>query len=676
MQELSIDIETYCDRDLKKCGVYKYTESPAFEIILFTYSIDDGPEITIDLTCDIVPPAIVEMILSPEVLKSAYNAAFERRCLSVHLKQYLAPEQWQCTMIKAAMVGLPFGLDNVAKALRLEQGKLTEGRALIKYFCSPCKPTKTNGMRERNIPYQFIYKDGKRNFEAENILNDKWAKFMEYNKQDVVIERIIANKISFFEIPEKEKQLWALDQKMNDKGVLLDQTFINAAIKLDKQCEILLIAEARELTGMNNPNSDAQLKKWLTEESGEVVTSLTKNSVIGLLKDTACDKQKRMLEIKQELNKRSNKKYYAMLDCVCADGRARGTIQYYGAGRTGRYSGRLFQPQNLTKTVLPNRKKAYDYYELSDGELQTARDLILDGCSDTIEMLFGNVPDTLSACIRTALIAEQGKRFMPVDSAQIEARVLAWLAGEKWKLDAFKSGVKIYQAAGAIMFKVPIESVKKGTQMYDKSKIGELALGYQGGINALIAMGALEMGLVEDELQPLVYDWRNVNKKIVQCWYDLNECAIKCVKERTRVKYNHGISFHLEKGIMFITLPSGRRLAYLRPEIVSGKFGGDQAQYEGVDTKSKQWGKRQMYGGLICENLCQAIARDVLCEKMLLMDKAGYNLLLSVHDEAIPEETNGTGSLNELIQIMSKPVEWAPTLPLGADGFENWYYKK
>lgn len=661
MDTLSLDIETFSTTDIKDAGVYRYTEDPAFTILLLTYSVDRGTPVNIDLTIDYLPDWLITAITDPTIEKWAYNAAFERRCLSVYLKRYLPPEQWFCTMIKAAMVGLPFGLDNVCKALKLDQGKKAEGKALIKYFCSPCKPTKVNGGRTRNLPHHAP---------------DKWEAFISYNVNDVVLENIIDTKIDFYQVPETERELWVLDQKMNDKGVMLDLDFINCAIELDNANTEALIAEAKQLTGLENPNSGPQLKKWIGEEYGSEITSLTKNSVINLAKQATTEQQKRVFEIRQELNKTSNKKYPAMLACVCADGRARGTIQYYGAGRTGRYSGRLFQPQNLTKTVLPNPKKAYDYYDLSNEELQIARDLILAKDVDSIELLFGNVSDTLSACIRTALIAAPGKRLLPVDLSSIEAIVLAWLAGEQWRMDVFNRGGKIYMEAGAKMFKVPVETVKKGTKLYDKSKIGELALGYQGGKHALIKMGALEMGLDEDELEPLVYDWRGVNKKIVQYWYDMNSAAIQAVRDRVKVTTNKGVTFHVAKGVLWVTLSSGRKLAYLRPQITVGKFGNDCVSYEGVDQDTKQWKRIDTYGGKIVENVVQGTARDVLADKMRLMDKAGYNLLLSVHDEIVPEETEGVGSLKELINIMSAPIPWAKGLPLGADGFESKYYKK
>lgn len=658
MQSISIDIETFSDRNIKDCGVYKYTESPVFDILLLSYSIDKAPVVTVDLTIEVLPQFIIDAILNPEVEKWAYNAAFERRCLSVYLKQDLPPEQWHCTMVKSAMIGLPFGLDAVAKALKIDQGKLAEGKALVKYFCGPCKPTKVNGQRVRNMPWHDP---------------EKWQKFIEYNKRDVELERIIADKIEFFIPIDTERKLWALDQRMNDRGVLLDIDFINKAISLDEQSRVNLTAEIMRITGVENPNSGAQLKKWLTEEAGEDITSLTKKDVITLLDHPELyEGAKEVLRNRAELNKTSNKKYPAMIDCACSDQRARGTIQYYGAGRTGRYSGRLFQPQNLPKSVVNKDSDA-----ANDIDLDIARSLILQGDTDSIETMFGNVPDTLSACIRTALIAAPGKRFIAVDLSAIEARVIAWLANEKWRLDVFATHGKIYEASGAAMFKVPIESITKGSKLRDKAKIAELALGFQGGTAALVRMGALEMGLTEDELQPLVYDWRNANKKIVQYWYDINAAALQAVKNRVKVTTNKGITFHVERGILWVTLCSGRALAYLRPQVSMNKYGNESVSYEGMDQDTKQWKRIDTYGGKLVENIVQGTARDVLADGMLRLDRKGYELILSVHDEIICEQPyEKWESTEDVVRIMKAPVSWAPGLPLNADGFESKYYKK
>lgn len=650
MQTLSIDIETYSETDIKSAGTYRYTEDPAFTILLFSYSVDNGPVKAVDLTVDEIPANIVEAITDPAIEKHAYNAAFERRCLSVYLKRYLPPEQWFCTMIKAAMVGLPFGLDNVAKALKLEQGKIKEGKALIRYFCAPCKPTKVNGGRTRNMPWHAP---------------DKWAAFIEYNRNDVVLEKRIAEKIAFYEIPEMERQLWALDQRMNDRGVMLDTALIKSAIDIDEDNQIKLYSEACEITDLENPNSGAQLKRWITENSLFAPETLTKAAVKELLEDveTGSDVE-RVLQIRQELAKTSNKKWAAMLDCVGEGDRVRGLLQFYGARVTGRWAGRLIQPQNLPQS------------QLNDKDLDLARRLVLAGDAEGLRLLYGNIPDTLSQLIRTALVPEPGKRFIVCDLSSIEARIIAWLSGERWRLEVFKTHGKIYEASAAAMFKVPIDSITKGSVLRQKGKIAELALGYQGGVNALKTMGALQMGIPEDDLQDLVYAWRNANKKIVQYWYDIQRAALEAVRDRKRTTVGV-VSFNVEKGILFIALPSGRKLSYLRPTITAGAY-GDVITYEGVIPINNQWGRIDSYGGKFVENIVQAIARDVLADGMLRLNKMGLKLLLSVHDEVIIESTTDfDGVPVEVVAgVMSAPVSWAPGLPLGAEGFESSYYKK
>lgn len=649
MTTLPLDIETYSETDIKSAGVYRYTEDPAFDILLLTYSIDGGPAVTLDLTIENLPDFIAAAITDPNVEKWAYNAAFERRCLSVYLKTYLPPEQWHCTMIKAAMVGLPLGLDAVCKALKLDQGKTSEGKALIKYFCSPCKPTKVNGQRTRNMPWHNP---------------EKWKAFCDYNNNDVVIERKVAEKIDFYEVPETERLLWALDQKMNDKGVKLDTTLIQQAIEIDTDNTQRLISEAMLITDLQNPNSNAQVKKWIEDNSLLVASSLTKGSVKTLLEEVETGSSvERVLQIRQELAKTSNKKWPAMLDCIGEGDRVRGLLQFYGAGRTGRWAGRLIQPQNLPQS------------KLNDTDLDIARNLVLQGDSDGLTMLFGNIPDTLSQLIRTAIIPEDGKRFIVCDLAQIEARIIAWLSGERWRLDVFATHGKIYEASAAAMFKVPIESVTKQSTYRQKAKIAELALGYQGGVNALKTMGALEMGIPEDDLQGLVYAWRSANKKIVQYWYDIQRAALDAVKQRVRTTVGK-VEFKVEKGVLFIMLPSGRKLAYLRPTITAGTY-GDVVSYEGVIQANKQWGRIDSYGGKFVENIVQAIARDVLADAMLSLNRKGYELCLSVHDEIICEQAyEKWESLQDVIKIMSAPIPWAKGLPLGADGFESKYYKK
>lgn len=644
MTTLSIDIETYSETSLKSAGTYRYAEDPAFTILLFACSIDGGPVTVYDLTVENLTAEIVAALTDPAVEKRAYNASFERICISAYLKTYLPPEQWFCTMVHGAYAGLPFGLDLVATVLKLPVGKLTEGKALIKYFCTPCKPTKANGGRTRNMPWHNA---------------EKWQRFIEYNGQDVVLEMQAYDKIKFVEIPEIERDYWALDQRINDRGVLLDTRLITQAMGIDSQNETDLIIEAKRITGLQNPNSGAQLKEWLN------VTSLTKASVKELIdapKGTHTPLVKRVLQIRQELAKTSNKKWAAMLDCISADGRARGLIQFYGAGRTGRNAGRRIQPQNLPGI------------QLNDTDLHTARQLVQAGDAETLDMLYGNIPDTLSQLIRTAIVAEPGKLLYVSDLSSIEARITAWLAGENWRLEIFKTHGKIYEASAAQMFNLKIEDITK--PLRQKGKIAELALGYQGGTGALITMGALNMGLTEAELPDIVYKWRAANKRICLYWRIINDAALDAVRDGAKITTPKGIVFQVIKGVLFITLPSGRKLAYLRPRIEMGQY-GEVVSYEGVIQATKQWGRISSYGGKWVENIVQAIARDVLMVGMDRVDKAGYPVTLNVHDEIVVEGDNfkETG-LKHITSLMAAPIKWAPGLPLGADGFVSKYYKK
>jgi len=640
MQTLSIDIETYSETDIKSAGTYRYCEDPAFTILLFGYAIDGGPVQMIDLTVENLPAEIVAALTDPTIKKTAYNAAFERICISAYLKTYLDPAEWFCTMIHGAYAGLPFGLDLVAKVLNLPQGKLAEGKALIKYFCTPCKPTIINGGRTRNMPWHN---------------GEKWQRFIDYCKQDVRLEMQIFNRLSFVEITDKERQLWALDQLINDRGVLLDTRLINQAIGIDRQNETDLIIEAKQLTGLENPNSGAQLKSWLGTDT------LTKAGVKDQL-TTANGKAKRVLQIRQELAKTSNKKWPAMLDCISADGRARGLIQFYGAGRTGRWAGRRIQPQNLPGI------------QLNDNDLDTARQIVSAGDSEGLNMFYGNIPDTLSQLIRTAFVAEPGKLLYVSDLSSIEARITAWLAGETWRLDIFKTHGKIYEASAAAMFKVPIEQVSK--PLRQKGKIAELALGYQGGVNALLTMGALNMGISEDDLPGLVTAWRAASPNIVKYWRTIQDAAFAAVNDGAKIVTPKNVVFQVIKNVLFITLPSGRKLAYLRPKITAGRY-GDVVSYEGNIQLTNQWGRIESYGGKWVENIVQAIARDVLAEGMLRVDAAGYPIILSVHDEIVIEADNfKETNLDHIVSLMSAPIKWAPGLPLGADGFVNHYYKK
>jgi len=646
MTILAIDIETYSSTDLIKSGVYKYVEAPDFQILMIAYSFDGGGIHLLESQyADF--DALVKYLVDPAILKTAYNANFERTCLAKFFDVELPPEQWECTMVKSSMLGLPLSLDMVAKVLKLSEQKDAAGKALIKYFSMPCKPTKANGERTRNMPEHSP---------------EKWEQFKEYCRQDVKTELAIREKIKFFEIPEEEKKLWCLDQRINDEGVLLDKVFMNQAITMSAMNTAKLSEEAVRLTGLDNPNSAAQLKTWLSEETGEYVNSLTKAAIPEILKSTDCEIVTRVLEIRQEMSKTSVKKYEAMRKGICADDRVRGLLQFYGANRTGRWAGRLVQVQNLPQNHLV--------------DLELARESVKSGDLELVEMLFGNVPDTLSQLIRTAFVAPEGYRFIVADFSAIEARVIAWLAGEKWRLDVFNTHGKIYEASAAQMFKVPLESVTKGSPLRQKGKVSELALGYQGGPGALISMGALKMGLSEEELPKLVAMWRNANKAIVRLWQVVEEAAIVAVTTGEPVQIMHGIRFNVERGILFIKLPSGRRLSYLSPAMKPGKFGKEVLTYQGMDQTTKQWKVQDTYGGKLVENLTQAIARDCLAVAMLRVADSNYKIVMSVHDEIVIETKDGAGSLEEVNNIMSTPIPWAKGLPLTADSYETKFYKK
>lgn len=653
MNTLDIDIETYSSIDLKTSGVYRYVQAPDFTILFFAYAIDDQPVKIVDLEQgERLPEKILIALTNPYILKTAHNANFERTCISRHFKVSLPVEQWECTMARSSMLGLPLGLDHAAKALKLEAEKSPAGKALIKYFTVPCKPTKVNGGRTRNLPAHDL---------------DKWQQFKQYCIQDVVVEQAIKEKISFFHPTETEKKLWQLDQMINDHGILVDPQFIKNAIKMDLTYKERLNKEAVEITGLDNPNSSAQLKAWLGKETGMAVGSLTKDSVPVLLQNTECKVVKRVLNLRQEMSKTSVKKYIAMTKGICSDNRIRGLLQYYGANRTGRWAGRLVQVHNLPKNHLP--------------DLDLARRLVKEDDLDLLDLLFGNVPDTLSQLIRTAFIAAPGHRFLVADFSAIEARIIAWLAGEKWRLEVFATHGKIYEASASHMFKVPLEAVTKGSDLRQKGKMSELALGYQGGPNAIIKIEIsnhtpVEKRIPEEELPKLVAMWRQANREIVRLWDKVNESAIEAVDSGASVSIAHGIRFFVEKGIFFIELPSKRRLAYLRPQLRNNRFHGVSLCYEGMDQTTKQWGRQDTYGGKLVENIVQAVARDVLADAMLRIHQAEYTIVKHVHDEIVMEMPNGKGSLEEVNQIMGSPIAWAKGLPLRADSFETQYYKK
>ena len=647
MRTLSIDIETYSSVDIKKTGVYPYVQSADFEILLFAYAFDNNSIKVVDFTAEEnLPREVLDALTDSSIIKTAYNVAFERTCITQYLGIELPPEQWECTMVKAAMFGYPLGLALVATAMNLPQEKMSEGRNLIRYFCQPCKPTKANGGRTRNLP------------EHEAL---RWDIFKEYCRQDVVVELAIRERLSSFEITDSEKELFALDQRINDRGVLVDSVFVANALDIDAKSREELMSCAEEITSLANPNSAIQLKVWFSEKIGKSVDSLTKDGIKELLEGNHSDEVMEVLKLRQELAKTSVKKYQAMSSAMCLDGRIRGLLQIYGANRTGRWAGRLVQVQNLPQNHIK--------------DLDLARMIVRSGDIDTLSFCYGNVPDTLSQLIRTAFIAKEGSTFIVADFSAIEARVIAWVADERWRQEVFATHGKIYEASASAMFNVPIEEVTKGSSLRQKGKVAELALGYQGGVNALTVMGALNMGIEEDELQGIVSAWRNANRAIVRLWYEVNASAIQAIEDQSCVTIRHGITFSYRSGALFITLPSKRNLVYQNARIGTNRFGGPSITYSGMDQQTKRWVELETYGGKLVENIIQAIARDCLAESMLSLDKAGYDTVMHVHDEVVIEAKEGN-TLIEACAIMGESIEWAKGLLLTADGYVTPYYKK
>lgn len=658
MNTLTIDIETYSGTDIKQ-GVYKYTQDPDFTILLFGYAYNDDKVQFFDLTK--VEDLHIDVYLdlfNPDMLKTAFNAAFERVCIDAYFAKTFAKygiasrplpiDQWQCTSVLAGVAGLPMNLDGASKALKLTQTKDAAGKALIKYFTMPCKPTKTNGERTRNLPEHAT---------------EKWQQFIEYCRQDVEVERAIRKQLSYVRISQEEHTLYHLDQQINDNGVLIDSAFVDKAIAIDEEFKSRLAAEAIKLSGIDNPNSRNQILEWLQAE-GEEATTLRKADIPELIANSDNPDVKRLLTLRQELSKTSTSKYLMMRSASGYDDRLRGLFQFYGASRTGRWAGRLVQPQNLPRI------------HFTPETLDLARRTVAQGYTSTVEMVFGDVTDTLSQLIRTAFIAPKGSRFIVSDFSAIEARVIAWLAGEQWRLDVFNTHGKIYEASAAAMFKVPIESIKKGSDMRQKGKVAELAFGYQGGPAAAIRMGALEGGIKEEELQGLVDDWRAASPKIVKLWYDCGKAATRAVKHGTRVSIQHGMNFHYHDSTLWITLPSGRQLAYYEPNLKDSNFGGEALCYKGMDQVRKIWGTQDTYGGKLVENITQAVARDCMAHAMTQLRAAGYKIVMHVHDEVVLEMPYGQGSEAEVAEIMSQGAPWAKGLPLVADGYETEYYKK
>lgn len=645
MQTLSIDLETYSDQPLAKTGVYRYVESPDFEILLFAYSVDGGSVQQIDLACgEKIPSEILCALEDDKVTKWAFNANFERICLSRFLGyptgDYLEPDSWKCSMVWAAYMGLPLSLEGVGAVLGLEKQKLTEGKDLIKYFCQPCAPTKSNGQRTRNLPEHAP---------------DKWLAFKRYNIRDVETEMSIQARLSKYPVPDSVWEEYHLDQEINDRGVGLDMELVRQAIQMDGRSRSELTQAMKELTSLDNPNSVQQMKQWLADNGVETDT-LGKKAVAELLK-TAPPELQKVLTLRQQLAKSSVKKYQAMETAVCADGRARGMFQFYGANRTGRWAGRIIQMQNLPQNHLD--------------DLSEARSLVRAGDFDALEMLYEDVPDTLSQLIRTAFVPQEDRKFIVADFSAIEARVIAWLAGEKWRQDVFAEGKDIYCASASQMFGVPVEKHGVNGHLRQKGKIAELALGYGGSVGALKAMGALEMGLSEDELPALVSAWRQANPKIVQFWWAVDRAVMDAVTRKTTTK-THGIIFSARNGMLFITLPSGRSLAYVKPKIGENRFGGDCITYEGVGG-TKKWERLDSYGPKFVENIVQATSRDILCYAMQTLRCC--SIVMHIHDEVVIEADRRM-SLQAVCDQMGRTPPWAKGLQLRADGYETDFYKK
>lgn len=661
MKTLSIDIETYSDVELGKCGVYKYAESPAFEILLFGYSADNGEAGTIDLAQgETLPQDLIDALVSDEVIKWAYNANFERVCLSRYLRdkglsldqfhdghpmsteraRFLNPESWRCSMVWAATMGLPRSLEGVGTVLGLEKRKLTEGKDLIKYFCVPCAPTKANGGRTRNLPRHAP---------------DKWEAFKRYNIRDVETETGIKQRLSKFPVPDSVWDEYHIDQEINDRGVRLDMDLVEQAIGMDSRSRSELTTAMKELTSLDSPNSVQQMKQWLALQGIEV-GSLGKKEVAKLI-DSVPPRLREALELRQQLSKSSVRKYQTMQRAVCDDGRARGMFAFYGANRTGRWAGRLIQLQNLPQNHLE--------------DLSSARALVKSGDFEAVKMLYEDVPDTLSQLIRTVFIPKDGMLFYVADFSAIEARVIAWYAGEKWRQKVFEDGGDIYCASASQMFHVPVEKHGVNGHLRQKGKIAELALGYGGSVGALKAMGALEMGLSEDELPPLVDAWRQTNPRIVRFWWDVDRAVMNAVRYHVPSTIQ-GLTFDCRSGMLFIRLPSGRRLAYVKPKIGTNRFGGECVTYEGIGP-SKKWERLDSYGPKFVENIVQATSRDILCHAMKTLRNC--RIVMHVHDELIIE-ADPKVSLDAICEQMGRTPPWTPGLVLRADGYTTPFYKK
>lgn len=661
MKTLSIDIETYSDVPLQKSGVYRYCESPNFEILLFGYSADSGPVQVVDLACgEKIPADVLDALTDDTVTKWAFNASFERVCLSRYLRdlgisldpfhdkhplsqdvaRFLNPESWRCSMVWAATMGLPLSLEGVGAVLGLEKQKLTEGKELIKFFCQPCAPTKTNGQRTRNRPFHAP---------------DKWDAFKRYNLRDVETEMGIQQRLAKFPVPDQVWEEYHIDQEINDRGVRLDMELVRSAIDMDTRSRHELTTAMKRMTALENPNSVQQMKQWLSD-NGMETESLDKKAVAELLKDAPAELRE-VLSLRQQLAKSSVRKYQAMENTVCSDSRARGMFQFFGAARTGRFSGRNIQLQNLPQNHLL--------------DLAEARALVRAGDFDAVKLLYEDVPDTLSQLIRTAFIPKDGAQFLVADFSAIEARVIAWYAGETWRQKVFEKGGDIYCASASQMFKVPVEKHGINGHLRQKGKIAELALGYGGSVGALKAMGAIEMGLTEDELPPLVDAWRQSNPRIVEFWWAVDRAVMEAVRYKHSTS-SYGLTFSCRSGMLFITLPSGRNLAYVKPKIGTNKFGGECITYEGVGA-TKKWERLDSYGPKFVENIVQATARDILCYAMRTLRCC--SIVMHIHDELVIE-ADPRMSLDAVCEQMGRTPPWATGLLLRADGYATPFYKK
>lgn len=642
-QLMAIDIETYSDISLPDCGVHRYVASEQFGILLFAYSIDEGEIRVIDLASgERMPEEVMDLLMDDSVIKTAFNAAFERTCINRYFGISLPPEVWRCTAVQSAILALPLSLEGVGEALSLDKKKMSEGKELIRFFCMPCKATKANGGRTRNLPSDAP---------------EKWEQFKTYCKRDVDVEMQIRKKLKNYPIPDREQVLYCMDQRINDRGIRVDTQMARQAIACDLLYKEAAAKRAYELSGLENPNSVSQLKGWLSDKGIEV-DSLAKDTVTELVGKTEGEVSE-LLKIRLAMSKTSVKKYEAIERAVC-DGRVHGLLQFYGANRTGRWAGRLVQIHNLPQNHME--------------DLELARSLVKEGRFDLVELLYPSTPEVLSELIRTAFVAKPGCRFIISDFSAIEARVLAWMSGEAWRLRVFSTHGKIYEASASAMFGVPIEEIGKTSPLRQKGKIAELALGYGGSVGALVSMGATKMGLSEEELPDLVSQWRLANPHITEFWWKVDAAAFKAVKERCTVQMDR-LLFEYRGGILFIHLPSGRKLSYVKPRLELNRFGREGITYEGVG-ESKKWTRIETYGPKMVENIVQAVSRDILAEAMLRLEKAGFDIVMHVHDEVVLEVPEGVSSVEEVNELMAVNPSWTMGLPLKAAGFESAFYKK